>query len=158
MLKRRTFATNYVICDVVLYHSLRPYSLNPVYSAQENNTYILSCSAKELFGKGGVEFKVKDWDRIGKNDELGSVVVSGETLYTFVSEQEGVLQELKLDPPKGKGEAAGFLSVKFRAPTLGDREDMKKAASLVGKIRRQKEPLQVRSMRFSPSGEGNRRC
>ena len=88
----------------------------------------MSCTAKELFEKGGLEFKVKDWDRIGSNDELGKVVVPAATLYEMVDTAQE--QEFSITPPKGHGDAAGFLTILCRPPTTGDRDDLKRTQSL----------------------------
>lgn len=101
--------------------------LNPVFSKEHKNFYILSCTAKELFENHGLDFKVKDWDRIGSNDELGNVKVPAATLYSMVD--TGDEKEFTISPPKGHGDAAGFLTIRCRPATFGDREDYKVSKS-----------------------------
>lgn len=74
---------------------------------------------------------MKDWDRgFGGNDELGSVFVAADTLYNFGEKP----RELKLSPPKGHGEDAGFLTIRCRPPTLGDKESYKQLHSTFGRL------------------------
>jgi len=109
-------------------------TLNPAYSVEHSKFFIIDCTAKELFEEGGVELKVKDYDRgLGKHDDLGSVQVSADTLYNTTHAETDSL-ELGLNPPKGHGEKAGFVTIRLRTPTLGDKEDLKAKKGLRGRI------------------------
>ena len=93
---------------------------------------VLDCTAKDLFTNGGLEFKVRDWDRgIGGDDELGSVFVPAEVLYNCFEDS----QEFKINPPKGKADEAGYISIRCRPPHLGDKEDYRKAKAPLAKLR-----------------------
>ena len=107
-------------------------TLNPSFTEKFNNFYVLDCSTKEdLFTNGGLTFKVRDWDRgIGGDDDLGSAFVPADTLYNYFEDTK----EFKIDPPKGKADEAGFITIRCRAATLGDRENLKKAKSPMGAI------------------------
>ena len=122
-------------------------TLNPVFSVEEKNFYILTCTAKELFENEGLVFKVKDWDRIGSNDDLGHVKVPAATLYAMVDEAEE--KEFAISPPKGHGDAAGFLTIRCRPPTLGDREDYKAAKSRVRRSPKEAASLKAEAVDVS---------
>jgi len=107
-------------------------TVNPSFSKQDhNNRFILTCPASDLFQAGGLTFKVKDWDRIGSNDDLGAVIVPAPTLYCCLEKEE---QEFKILPPKGHGEDAGFITIRWRRATLGDKEDWKHDHGLLAKV------------------------
>ena len=72
-------------------------TLNPVFSAAENNSFLLTCSKVELAGAQGILIQVVDWDRgFGGDDDLGWVQVQAEDLY------ECKEQEYPLHPPDGQ--------------------------------------------------------
>eukprot|EP00980_Cylindrotheca_fusiformis_P028587 scaffold22613_cov126-Cylindrotheca_fusiformis.AAC.7 len=96
-------------------------TLNPVYGEKENNKFVLDCSISELFGANGIYVKVKDWDRgVGGNDDLGSVQISAEALY------ECKEQEFHLDPPPGKNEDAGYVTIRTTEIDEGQRDKLKR--------------------------------
>jgi len=92
-------------------------TLNPVYSPETNSFFVCDESPKEVRARGGLVFKIKDWDRVGKNDDLGQVVVDAETLYAASGEN----LELKITPPKNYGDSAGYLTIRVRPATSADR-------------------------------------
>jgi len=108
-------------------------TLNPAYSVDHKNTYILKCSAKELWKNHGIELNVKDHDMgisaLGmSDDELGYVRLLPEMLY----KANGDYKELKLrpsrDPKMSQGaRSAGFITVRIREAALGDKD--KRAAA-----------------------------
>jgi Ca2+-dependent lipid-binding protein len=88
-------------------------TLNPIYSSEDRNSYILNTPARELWTKGGIELKVKEYIRgIGKDRVLGSAMVSANKLYNA---PEGKM-EIPLD-------TSGFVTIQIRKATLGDKED-----------------------------------
>lgn len=107
-----------------------PNSLNPAYSSEHNNALVLS-NVRDMYLAGGLTFKVKDYDPgiLGGNDELGSITVPSSTIYELTGEKE-----FHLSPPKGHGEDAGFITIRCRDATLGDKEDWKLQNSLLGKM------------------------
>lgn len=52
-------------------------SLNPVWTLSTGSLFLIQTTLKEFFGNGAgrVEFTVKDYDSVGENDVLGSVLV-----------------------------------------------------------------------------------
>ena len=93
-------------------------SLNPVYSAESNNAFVYNCKAGDLYDNGGLIFHVKDWDRIGTNDDLGIATVPAQTL----AESTGVDTEFKITPPKKRFEEdAGFITVRVKHANDEDR-------------------------------------
>lgn len=102
-------------------------TLNPVFTEEDKNSYVLDCTAMDLFSKGGLVFKIKDWDRgIGGNDEMGSVKIPAETLYNFGPEP----REYPIDPPPGKSDAAGFLTLSCVQISAAQRDERKKGGFL----------------------------
>ena len=98
--------------------------LHPAFSLEHNNFFILESDKKaELFKNGGLELKIKDWDRVGKNDDLGSAFIPATTLYNVAGDETF---EYKIDPPKGRSDEAGFITIRCRPATLGDKEDYKR--------------------------------
>jgi Ca2+-dependent lipid-binding protein len=97
--------------------------LNPVFSEETHSTFVLHCMAKDLYDAKGLFFQVKDWDRIGSNDELGTVQVSAGKLYNATGQD----MEFKITPPIGKEfEDAGTLMIRCSATTVDDRTGEKK--------------------------------
>ena len=105
-------------------HETKPVlqSLNPAYSLKEQSTFILEEKPEAVHENGGLVFKIKDWDRVGKNDDLGEVLVEPNTLYSATGDN----MELKINPPKGTTEDAGFLTIRCRPATDEDRAMHKK--------------------------------
>lgn len=84
-----------------------------------HSSVVLDTTAKELKDNKGLVFKVKDWDRVGKNDELGQATVSPETLLEATGED----MELAITPPTGhEKEKAGFITFRCRPATEEDRK------------------------------------
>mmetsp|Transcript_16701 Transcript_16701/g.40711 ORF Transcript_16701/g.40711 Transcript_16701/m.40711 type:complete len:993 (-) Transcript_16701:32-3010(-) len=104
-------------------------TLNPAYSVDHKNIYILKCSAQELWSNGGIELLVKDKDMgiaaLGMvDDELGYVKIPPQQLYDYT----GVYTELKLNLPRGSklGEGvtkAGTISIRVRETNLVDKDE-----------------------------------
>jgi hypothetical protein len=106
-------------------------TLNPAFSSAHKNAYIIKCPAKELYAKKGIELVVyHDKGALGfTNDDLGSVKISGAQLYNAPEDQD---MELPLTPPKKKdgasaaaADAAGFITIRVREATLGDKDEIK---------------------------------
>ena len=91
-------------------------NLDPVYSPETNSFFVLDTTRKELYDYDGLVFKVKDWDRIGKNDDLGHVVLTPSTIYNATGED----MEFGIIPPKGHAEA-GYITIRVRPATEDDR-------------------------------------
>jgi hypothetical protein len=128
-------------------------TLNPAFSSDHKNAYIIKCPAKELYAKKGIELVVKDHDKgLGAlgftNDDLGSVKISGAQLYNAPVDQD---MELPLAPPKKKdgaaaaNAAAGFITVRVREATLGDKDEIKEKNSFFNNVKSKigKSPRQV---------------
>lgn len=77
----------------------------------------------ELYGKRGISLKVKDWDRgFGGNDDLGSVDIPADIIYNFGPD----VKEFKLDPPSGKNDEAGYVSIRCSVISAAERDSRKK--------------------------------
>lgn len=106
-------------------------SLSPVFHSRDRNFFILECGSKEeLFKNGGLEFKIKDWNRVGRDDDLGSAFVPAESIFDASDE----ILEFKIEPPKGHAEVAGFISIHCRPATLGDKDDYKKSRGFLRNV------------------------
>ena len=107
-------------------------TLNPVFDVESDSAFVLENPAKDVFEAGGLEFKIKDWDRVGSNDDLGTVIVPAKTLY---ESWEGT-KEMKILHPSGKeGQEAGYITLFVRDATDLDKQSLKKEKkSLIGKI------------------------
>ena len=100
-----------------------PKTLNPVYTEKTNNSYVLDMPATELYGKKGIQLKVKDWDRcFGGDDDLGTVNIPADTLYNFGDE----VKEFKIDSPPGKSDDAGYISIRCTEISAEERDSRKK--------------------------------
>ena len=82
--------------------------------------FILDVVKEEFISPGnGLLFKVKDFDRASKNDELGHLRVPGKKLL----ESDGKRLALKLKPPEGSTHTkAGVLNLRCRSVTNYDRK------------------------------------
>jgi Ca2+-dependent lipid-binding protein len=117
-------------------------TLNPAFSSTHKNLYIIKCSAKELYAKEGIELVVKDYDKgLGAlgfgSDDLGSVKVSGAQLYNAPEDQD---MELPLIPYKKKdgtsaSPTAGFITIRVREATLGDKDAIKEQNSFFSNVK-----------------------
>ena len=77
--------------------------------------------AKSLLLSDGVKFFVYDFDAIGKDEELGMVVLAPKLLYNSTGER----LELKLQPmPGSEKEVPGFLGIRCRRATEYDKHFM----------------------------------
>lgn len=111
-------------------------TLNPSFLPQHKNTYILKASPKEVYNRKGIQLIVKDHDTFGINDDIGVATVSAEELYLA----EGQDKEIRLEPPKGSkhfanGELAGFITIRVREATRGDKDQIKDRSSLLLKAK-----------------------
>ena len=94
-----------------------------MFSEEHNNAFVLDIPVVDLYTKNGIIISVKDWDRgIGGNDEIGSVQIDPDTVYDF---GEGS-KEFVLDPPKGKSDAAGFVTLRCSQISAAERDERKR--------------------------------
>jgi C2 domain len=70
-------------------------SLNPIFTDAQNNAFLLDCDTKELFASNGLLFKVKDYNRLTPDQDIGSIQVPAMELYKATGE----VQEYVLEPP-----------------------------------------------------------
>ena len=95
--------------------------LNPIYTPENGSTFLLDMPATEISDAGGLKFVIKDYDRLGFNDILGTV----EVAYPMVARgatagKEGILKEFEIIPPVGVDRQAGFLLVRAKKATEED--------------------------------------
>jgi hypothetical protein len=100
-------------------HETKPISSTrePIYTIKTNSLFILDVATKEVTENQGITFKVKDYDVIGRNDDLGIVVVPAETILAATGER----LEFQLKAP-GTSKDAGFIAIRCRPATNYDRE------------------------------------
>ena len=107
------------------------YRLNPVFSKETHNDFVLDIPKKDLYAKRGIQIKVMDWDRglsRGGDDDLGTVYIYADALYNFGSE----VKEFKLDHPSGKNKDAGYISVRCTQISPEERDSRKKSSLFGG--------------------------
>ena len=74
---------------------------------------------QEFITSEGLKFTVKDYDAVGRNDTLGSVVIPAEE----ICEASGERKTYKLVPPeKSKKTEAGVINIRCRLATNYDRK------------------------------------
>lgn len=110
-------------------------NLNPIFGPESNSSFVLDPSSTS----GDLVLKVKDWDLIGKNDELGQVQVSVSQLYAEAasdnSHNNKTGLELAIVPPKGREkEDAGTLTIRCRPATQQDLEQQQQNKSHRGPV------------------------
>ena len=98
-----------------------PQTLEPIFEVKHNPYFVVEKSTADLKKHGGILFKVKDYDLVGNNDDLGEILVDPETLFAATGEK----MELKLNPPKGHAEEAGFITLRIRPATEEDKATTK---------------------------------
>jgi hypothetical protein len=114
-------------------------TLNPAFTAEHKNSFILDCSAKELWATEGIEFLVKDHDdgiaALGyTNDELGSAKVPPGKLYNA----NGANMKIKITPPKDskqfrRGLPAGSITIRVRQATMDDKNEIQDRSGIFKK-------------------------
>ena len=112
-------------------HETKPIiqTVNPVYAASHDPYFVMEAKPSEVRANGGLVFKVKDWDRVGSNDDLGTFTMDADTLYKC----EGGNMEVKLKAPKGIGEDAGYMTIRCRPATASDQAVRKSLFGGMGK-------------------------
>jgi Ca2+-dependent lipid-binding protein len=124
-------------------------SLNPVFTEETNNTFVLDCPVMDLYTKNGIFLNVKDWDRgIGGDDDLGSVQIPPDVLYDFGSEAK----EFQIEPPSGKSDAAGFITIRCNPISAAERDSRKKGGMFSKLTGSQKGGITAREVSFHLSG------
>lgn len=94
-----------------------------MFTKETNNSYVLDCSAMKLYASNGLTIKAMDWDRgIGGDDDLGTVKIPADMWYNFGSEA----REFKLDPPPGKSDTAGYVTIQCKEISTRERDSRKK--------------------------------
>ena len=87
-----------------------------------------------------------DWDRgIGWDDDLGSVRISALELYNL--EEGGTDKEYKLQPPPGKNEDAGYITIRSKEISSEERDSRMRNlfSNLKGKVGPQTPSLGYKS-------------
>jgi len=56
-------------------------TLNPIFNDSKESRFNFECDAQDLYGKGGLEVHVKDYNVGKKNDRLGTALLPFEDLY-----------------------------------------------------------------------------
>jgi hypothetical protein len=85
-------------------------SLNPIFTDAQNNAFLLDCASKELFDNKGLLFKVKDYNRLSADQDIGSILVPAMELIKATGE----VQEYVLVPPSDVPPGTNVGKLKFR--------------------------------------------
>jgi hypothetical protein len=82
----------------------------------------MSVESKALFLSEGLNFVLKDFDRVGRNETLGVVVVPPQDLYAGTGDR----MEFKIQPPPGSKEKQvnGHMAIRVRRATEHDKKFM----------------------------------
>ncbi|KAG7350839.1 C2 domain containing protein [Nitzschia inconspicua] len=93
-------------------------TLNPIWTLKTGSLFLLTVESERFFVEDGMQFIVKDYDQLGKDEVLGLVHVNPRTLY----QSKGERMEFKLQPPMGSKhkEVPGFLVLRCRRATEYD--------------------------------------
>jgi hypothetical protein len=80
----------------------------------------MTVESKALFLSEGLTCLIKDYDRVGRNEALGAIVVPPQDLYAAKGER----MELKMQPPPGskEKEVHGFMAIRVRRATVYDKK------------------------------------
>lgn len=73
----------------------------------------------EFAASEGLKFTVKDYDTVGRNDELGTVVIPGKELCEATGERKTYIL---VPPAKSKKTEAGVINIRCRPATNYDRK------------------------------------
>ena len=103
--------------------------MDPIFTIATGSLFILEVMEHEFRASDGLLFKVKDYDRTSKSDDLGYVQVSGKDLC----EANGQRMTLKLTPPEGRElSEAGVLNLRCRPMTAYDKKFLAYATGNAG--------------------------
>jgi len=92
---------------------------------KHDSFFLLTIGTRDLLLSEGLLCVVKDFDKVGGNETLGSVYIPPKTIY----ESKGERLEFKLGPPPGKLESdvavPGYLAIRCRRASDYDIRFMK---------------------------------
>lgn len=92
-------------------------SLNPVWTVTTDSLFLLRVDIQTLFLHDGIICILRDFDKFGKNDVLGTVRVCAKHIY----DGKGERLEYKLEPPSGKTtEVPGYMAIRCRRASEED--------------------------------------
>ena len=81
--------------------------------------------ATQISDAGGLKFVIKDFDRVGFNDALGTVEVSYPMIARgALAGKEGIVKEFEITPPVGVNKSAGFLLLRAKKATPEDEHSL----------------------------------
>lgn len=107
-------------------HRTRPVhnTTNPIWTVETKSMFLLEMSSEDFFASstGGLSFVVKDFDRVGRNEVIGRVVVPHEELLKGTGDRivYDIVPE-KMQKPKSK-QKHSRLVLRFREATADDSE------------------------------------
>lgn len=127
-------------------------TLEPVWTVSTGSLFLLTVDVKQLFRGEGLLCVVYDFDKLGKNDRLGSVVVPPKRMY----DANGERMEFKLGPPPGKTEdVPGDLVIRVRRASDHDKEFMAQLKQTNRKLRLLSTPNNAPNGHDFKGGSGN---
>ena len=118
------------------------FSLDPIWTLKTESLFLLTLASKDLFLQDGLGFVVRDFDRLGADENLGLVRVPPATLY----KAKGERLEFKLQPPPGAGgDVTGYLAIRCRRASDGDKIFMEGHKASLTAVAAQEHPTTVTS-------------
>lgn len=91
-------------------------SCNPIYTIKTDSLFILDISTQELQNENGILLKVKDYDSLGRNDDLCSVQIPDDVLLKANGER------IEFDLQNKRGNNAGKIAIRCKPTTNYDRQ------------------------------------
>jgi hypothetical protein len=120
--------------------------LDPIWTLKTGSLFLLSVDAKELFLSEGLVCLVKDFDKLGAHETLGSITVPPKTIYNAKGER----MEFKLESPPGKPvNFSGHLAIRCRRASDYDIKFMKSYAENMSEMKHEVDHLAAKG------GSGN---
>lgn len=96
--------------------------LDPIWTIKTGSLFLLTVESRELFIHDGLNFLVKDYDKLGHNEVLGCVQVPPAVLYKANGER--MVFKLQAAPGAANSEPSGHLAVRCRRATDYDKKFM----------------------------------
>jgi hypothetical protein len=95
------------------------YSLDPVWTLKTGSLFLMTVESKALFLSEGLTCLIKDYDRLGRNESLGVIIVPPQDLYAGKGER----MEFKIQPKPGSKtkEVPGSMAIRVRRATEKDK-------------------------------------
>lgn len=101
-------------------------SLNPIFTLRQKNLFMIETTAEMLFKSDGLNFRIMDYDKVGKHEPLGTCGLNPEVMYMSNGERLPLEVECDKKAHKNSDEDETILAVRIRHATDKDKEFMEK--------------------------------